>query len=334
MSPAGDPDEVRPSSDSSRRVSGPGSAPCRAAKAAWQRSAVCSASPVSPCWSCARIVARQARSCSVSSRSNWRAAARVPAGSRWRSSICSNSPIACSRSRFRSPCSQASSAGSVPFSSSSSTPSIGGRVSAWWALALRIRSASTEVSAGFSARVCRSTVITSTPSGDSASSSRCISWRSEARACSSERRLHSSSARRSRSTGRRPDSARMASRPRVLRPSGSTLSFASVSACIRPMRFSRSSTASGLGKPGLSVSKAPPRGHVSRDHHARFRQPRHRCTTGLVSHVRSSLIAGSRPPSEPSRLTLATTGRNAIRERRVRNTPSPAIPPPEMKPRA
>ncbi len=47
------------------------------------------------------------------------------------------------------------------------------------------------------------------PAGCNASSSRWISWRREARACSSRRRDHSSSARRTRSTGRARDSARM-----------------------------------------------------------------------------------------------------------------------------
>ena len=261
------------SSLSSRLVSSPGSPDTRRLNSAAQRSALCSAAPRSPWSSWVRIRPRQAASCSGSSSSSCRQMASDATGSGRRCSADSNSARACSCRRRRSAASQASRAGSVPFSSSSSTPSSGGRIPppgppapaapptwiragalacamTWLTLAFSSRSASTAVSAGRSASEWRSTLITGAPTGARASSRRWISCRSDARACSSERRLHSISASFERSTGRRPDIARIASRPRVLRPGGSTFSLSSVSACIGPTSCSRSSDGSDFGRPG------------------------------------------------------------------------------------
>ena len=82
--------------------------------------------------------------------------------------------------------------------------------------------------------------------GASASSSRWISWRSDARACSSGRRLHSSSASRPRRAGRGDDRAITASSARVLRPAGSTFSLVSVQASIWPISRIRTTTCTGV----------------------------------------------------------------------------------------
>ena len=85
----------------------------------------------------------------------------------------------------------------------------------------------------------RLTARTCGPIGDIASVRRWISWRSEARACSSGRRLQSSSASLPRSTGRGALSARTASNARVFRPVGSTFSLVRVQASIWPIRRRR-----------------------------------------------------------------------------------------------
>ena len=83
----------------------------------------------------------------------------------------------------------------------------------WLVVARSTSSTSTQTCPGRSARWSRLTTRICVPPGASASSSRWISWRSEARACSSGRRLQSSSASRPRSTGRGADSARTPAAP-------------------------------------------------------------------------------------------------------------------------
>ena len=117
---------------------------------------------------------------------------------------------------------------------------------------------------GRSARLSRLIDRISCPAGASTSSRRWISWRSEARACSSGRRLQSSSARRERSTGRGDESTTMASSARVLRPGGSTLSLLIVQASICPISRSRTATVSVMRPERAGLD-----GRLGANHHDR-----------------------------------------------------------------
>ena len=199
--------------------------------------------PRSPRAACARISARQAPSCARSICSRRCAAGIAASGSTCSRSSASATVRARSRSRSRSVVSQASKVGSMPSRSSSRSPSSSDSDAGWSVVARMTSSTSTQTTPGPQRQVvaghragsrCRP--------GRAHSSRRWISWRSEARACSSGRRLHSSSASRPRSAGRGDDSAITASSARVLRPAGSTFSLVSVQASIWPISRSRTTT--------------------------------------------------------------------------------------------
>ena len=198
--------------------------------------------PRSPRAAWARISARQAPSCARSICSSRWAAGIAASGSTCSRSSASATVRARSRSRSRSVVSQASKVGSMPSRSSSRSPSSSDSEAGWSVVARITSSTSTHTAPGRSDRWSRVTTRISVPAGASDSSRRWISWRNEARACSSGRRLHSSSASRPRNAGRGDDSAITASSARVLRPAGSTFSLVSVQASIWPISRIRTTT--------------------------------------------------------------------------------------------
>ena len=198
--------------------------------------------PRSPRAACARISARQAPSCARSICNRRCAAGIADSGSFDSRSSASATLRARSRRRSRSVVSQASKVGSMPSRSSSRSPSSNDSEAGWSVVARITSSTSTQAAPGRSDRWSRVTCMISPPAGDSVSSRRWISCRSDARACSSGRRLHSSSASRPRKAGRGADSATTASRARVLRPAGRTFSLVIVQASIWPIKRRRSTT--------------------------------------------------------------------------------------------
>ena len=206
--------------------------------------------PRSPRAACARISARQAPSCARSIVSRRCTAEIVVSGSSCSRSNCSARLRPRSRRRSRSVVSQVSNAGSAPSRSSSRSPSSSHSEAGCWTVARMTSSTSIHAAPGASERWSRVTARTSSaPAGASTSSRRWISCRSEARACSSGRRLQSSSARRPRNAGRGPESATTASSARVLRPVGSTLWEPTVQASIWPISRNLSMTELGLVSP-------------------------------------------------------------------------------------
>ena len=197
------------------------------------------AMPRSPRSACARISARHAPSCARSICSSLWAAGMAASGSFCSRSRASATLRARSRKRSRSAASHMSNAGSTPSRSSSKSPSSSDSEAGWPVVARITSSTSTQTTPGRNARWSRVTCKISVLAGSRTSSRRWISCRNDARACSSGRRLHSSSASRPRNEARGEYMATAASKALVLRPDGKTFSLVTVQASIWPINRRR-----------------------------------------------------------------------------------------------